>query len=116
MNEREWEVISVYTRAQAIADGVLEDVSEQARGYGFVEQTCVSTGVSALLHADSSTGESLEGRLHDLLFLCSVLMKNRKRPSSGPLPFGFRTERRLHTLWLMHVRGEGWTILDPADY
>lgn len=66
-------VIYSYTRAQAIADGVLVDVTEQAKAIGFRLHTVVTdnlfheyveppTGLEA-------EGQSVTGRLHDLMVL-----------------------------------------------
>ena len=47
-----WEdadLISVYTRAQALEDGVLYDVSDLARESGFTLPTAITAGVHALL-------------------------------------------------------------------
>lgn len=40
------EIISVYTRAQAIADGLLHDVTEIARGLGFRWPVAITEGVA----------------------------------------------------------------------
>lgn len=65
-----------YTRADALADGVLIDLTPSARNYSFKLPFAVS---DALYHgyvepsADlEAQGQSLEGRLHDLLTLANV--------------------------------------------
>ena len=40
--DKDWEIISCYTRQQAIEDGVLVDVTEQAKQIGFKVNTCVT--------------------------------------------------------------------------
>ncbi len=76
--DNDWNLIYSYTRAQAIADGVLVDVTDAARAVGFKVHTAVS---EHLYHGyveppDGLIGEgqSTTGRLHDLLFLvlCSA--------------------------------------------
>jgi hypothetical protein len=76
--DNDWNLIYSYTRAQAIADGVLIDVTDAARAVGFKVHTAVS---EHLYHGyveppDGLTGEGqcTSGRLHDLLFLvlCSA--------------------------------------------
>ena len=76
--DNDWNLIYSYTRAQAIADGVLVDVTDAAKDVGFKVHTAVS---EHLYHGyveppDGLTGEgqSVTGRLHDLLFLvlCSA--------------------------------------------
>lgn len=64
------EVISRYTRAQAIEDGVLADVSKDAREAGFIFPAAITTGVHSDLEdiPPSRVGfESYRGRLWDLL-------------------------------------------------
>ena len=78
--DNEWNLIYSYTRAQAIEDGVLIDVTDTAKGVGFK----VNTVVTATLfngYVEPPTGlegegQSTAGRLHDLLFL--VLCAARK--------------------------------------
>ena len=72
--DEDWNVVFEYSRAQAIADGVLIDVSEQAKATGFKVHTVVT---GTLYHGyvvppaglDGSFGQSVAGRLHDLLTL-----------------------------------------------
>ena len=45
------DVICCYTRAQALADGVLVDVSERARCHGIKYPTACTAGVLALIEA-----------------------------------------------------------------
>lgn len=66
------EPIHVYTRAEALADGLLVDVTETAKEAGFSVPTAITAAVEADLR-DFDTGElvghSYEGRLWDLLFM-----------------------------------------------
>lgn len=68
----DWNLIYSYTRAQAIEDGVLIDVSEQAKAIGFKVNTCVTDHLYGdyLVPPDGLEGEgqSIEGRLQDVLF------------------------------------------------
>jgi len=70
--DKDWEIISCYTRQQAIEDGVLIDVTEEAKRIGFKVNTCVTDNLfleyvtpPAGLEGE---GQSIEGRLQDLLF------------------------------------------------
>lgn len=67
-------VIYRYTRAQAIADGVLVDVGAMAREAGFSVPTAITAAVAKLVHADENAdnGQSTEGRLWDVLWMASV--------------------------------------------
>jgi hypothetical protein len=62
-------LIFSYTRAQAIADGVLIDVSELAKEAGFRFPVAVTAGLWAECVAlpDGVTGQSETGRLWDVL-------------------------------------------------
>ena len=68
----DWPIIFSYTRAQAITDGVLIDVTAQAAEVGFKVHTVVTDHLynSYLVPPAGLEGEgqSVEGRLHDLLF------------------------------------------------
>ena len=64
------DVISIYTRSQAIEDGVLVDVSELAREAGFRLPCAITAGVHALLKdIPEGSGEDFTGRLWDVLTL-----------------------------------------------
>ena len=63
-----FEVISSYSRAQAIEDGVLVDVSKLAREAGIKYPVAVTAGVQAILNDIGDSGcQSYEGRAWDLL-------------------------------------------------
>jgi hypothetical protein len=68
----DWPIIFSYTRAQAIADGVLVDVTAQAAEVGFKVHTVVTDHLykSHVVPPAGLEGEgqSIEGRLQDLLF------------------------------------------------
>lgn len=71
------ETISTYTRAQAIEDGLLFDVSATAREAGFVYPVAVS---SALWHdyitpPEGLVGQDADGRLWDVLTMLKVATK-----------------------------------------
>jgi hypothetical protein len=71
--DNNWNLIYAYTRAQAIEDGVLVDVTEQAKAIGFKLHTVVT---DHLFHGYveppaglEGEGQSVTGRLHDLMVL-----------------------------------------------
>jgi len=72
----DWPIIFSYTRAQALADGVLIDVTTQAAEMGFKVHTVVTDHLynSYVVPPAGLKGEgqSIEGRLHDLLFRALV--------------------------------------------
>ena len=68
----DWPIIFSYTRAQAITDGVLVDVTAQAAEMGFKVHTVVTDHLYGEYVVPTAglegEGQSIEGRLHDLLF------------------------------------------------
>lgn len=70
------EVISRYTRAQAIEDGVLVDVTELAAEAGFKFPTAISAGVKAVIDdVPGGSGQDTKGRLWDVLHLASFAVR-----------------------------------------
>ena len=69
------EPVHTYTRADALADGVLVDATETAREAGFRIPVALTQGVWADVNDLSgwhvSCGQSSEGRLWDLLFMAA---------------------------------------------
>lgn len=77
-------VIFSYTRAQAIDDGVLVDLSEWAKETGFkISVACTSEVWHSYITPPQGTrelGQSERGRAHDVLWMLFVAIK--RRPSS----------------------------------
>ncbi len=73
------DIIDVYTREQAIEDGVLVDLSETAREVGIKFPTAVTRAVwSDIVEPDEiakSHGESEAGRLWDVVWMLRVAIK-----------------------------------------
>ena len=103
------DLIHSYTRAEAIADGVLVDVSEWASattGFhgGFTVPVAVTAAVLADLLAIPAHLEGVQderGRAHDLLFMASLAA--RRSPKNSTLLFGVymqigRTKRQTYRL------------------
>jgi len=85
MNDNPFEdapVIFSYTRAQAIEDGVLVDITEWARETGFkVPVACTATVWNGYVVPPPGTepfGQSERGRAHDLLWLLFLAIKASK--------------------------------------
>jgi hypothetical protein len=75
------EPISTYTRADAIGDGQLVDVSEMAEEAGFRWPVAITKNLSADI-ADIPTGDTLqsyEGRLWDVLWMARVNARSSKQ-------------------------------------
>lgn len=65
-------IIHKYTREQAIADGVLIDVSEMAKEAGFKVPVAITSGVHEIITPSAEEermGQSENGRLWDILFV-----------------------------------------------
>jgi len=73
------EIISVYSRAQAIEDGVLIDVSELAGEAGFKFPVAVTCGLWAEAiepdEASKAIGQSEIGRLWDILLILRMAIR-----------------------------------------
>lgn len=74
--------IHTYTRAEALADGVLVDVTETAREAGFAVPVALTAGVWADVNDFSgrhvSVGQDASGRLWDLLFMAQHGARRRE--------------------------------------
>ena len=71
-------VIYAYTRAQAIADGVLVDVTETAEEVGFKLPVAITEALHNCLtptKADQAIGQDYDGRLWDVLWLAAFTVK-----------------------------------------
>jgi len=79
-----FEVISVYTRAQAMEDGCLVDVSEWAREAGFKYPVAVTAAVYALLEPSDHSrniGQSEKGRARDMFNMMHFAIKGKQGPA-----------------------------------
>lgn len=80
-NESIWhgvEVIHAYTRAQALEDGVLADISGLAREAGFRIPVAVTQGVWEVLNPSDelkAAGQDLNGRAWDLLMVLRLAVR-----------------------------------------
>jgi len=76
------EVIHRYTRKQAIADGVLIDVSEWASPRemmgGFKIPVAMTAAVWALVEAPEGSYEDTRGRAHDVLWMASLAARRNR--------------------------------------
>lgn len=79
--------ISTYTRAQAIEDGTLIDVSRLAREAGFRVPVAISTGIQAALeNIPYGSPEDYMGRLWDVLHMARLAAK-RAAPGENMVHF-----------------------------
>src|SRR5277367_4241821 len=73
MSDEDHEFISTYTRAEALSDGTLIDVTEQAKQAGIQIPTALTRTVwneyVALTPASIQVGNDIEGRRWDILWM-----------------------------------------------
>lgn len=78
-----FEIISTYTRAQALEDGVLVEVTETAKEAGIIFPTAVTAAVWAqyVEVPEGIEGQDKDGRLWDVLWMlrCAILGKNGRK-------------------------------------
>jgi hypothetical protein len=101
-------VIFSYTRAQAIADGVLVDVSELAREAGFRFPVAVTAGVWAECVAvpEGVTGQDETGRLWDVLHLLRVAIAGMNKDVTPRHALPGQTARGERVDFAVHVRND----------
>jgi len=80
------ETIYAYSRADALADGSIVDISELAREAGFKFPVAVTSGVlSVLTPPDSNKMESFKGRAWDMLWM--LRLHSRRGGGGATIPF-----------------------------
>ena len=105
-------VIYAYTRAEAIKDGVLFDVSKTARETGFLWPVAVTATVWALIEAipPSKQGiQSINGRLWDVLWMAYMAIRGARH----------NDKMLYYTLILHHGRKKNITlklVTGPGDH
>lgn len=85
------QVVSAYSRRQALEDGVLMDVSPAASELGFVWPVAVTADVWHLLTDIPAEyrHEDLRGRLWDCLFMGSMAIRRSPEPAGSELYYHF---------------------------
>lgn len=123
----EFKVIYSYTRAQAIADGVLVDVTERAREAGFTVPVVVTQALNIAIIdiPESERGcQDVEGRLWDVLMIGYFAAKqpNPESETDRDLVVHMKTEggeSRHALLARIHPGDEGEPVLTigyPEDF
>jgi len=95
-------VIYSYTRAQALEDGVLVDVSDLAKEAGFKLPVAVTAGVWAELKAVD--GEHT-GHLWDVLCMCYFTIRAGKS-DGDKVVFWVRIGDEVHSMWALCGPGD----------
>lgn len=90
--DRKEVMIFAYTRREAIADGVLVDVTEAARGAGFAFPVAVTSGVWAecIRVPRGVSGQDEAGRLWDVLMMLRIA--SRTCGKGNRVDFGVRVK------------------------
>jgi uncharacterized protein DUF6573 len=89
------EPIHTYTRAEALADGVLFDVTQTAREVGFKVPVALTARVWADVndlsgrYVSRDLGQSPEGRLWDLLFMAAHAARRRENRKKSAFVYAF---------------------------
>ncbi|HEL5321650.1 TPA: hypothetical protein UOJ11_001311 [Stenotrophomonas maltophilia] len=83
--------ISIYTRAQALADGVLVDLTDTARNYGFkIPFSCTEAVWQSLdwpAGHKPGGGQSTAGRVHDVLVIARLAANGAARAGASVADF-----------------------------
>jgi hypothetical protein len=112
-------IISRYTRENAIDDGVLVDVTEQAKETGIRVPTVITGHLHQALEEipETSAGQDYRGRLHDVLWMTFLKLKvmQATRNDDFPALVDVIIDSQKQTLWAV-VDGDGLTIMFPEDY
>ena len=77
----DWPVISTYSRAEALEDGVLVDVTPTAHEAGFRYPVAITQALHAALEpgeAEQALGQSYDGRLWDVLWMAWLAARRTK--------------------------------------
>ena len=119
------ERISVYTRADAIADGQLVDVTEWASEVGFTAPVVFTRHLWSVVDVDSKKGyrgyQDTRGRAHDVLWMTMCTLRATAKcghDMTGPhivsliLTHG---RQKYAKLWAI-LDGDGVTIMFPEDH
>lgn len=79
-------LVGSYSRAQAIEDGVLVDVTKHAAEVGFLVSVCLTVAVWGMIERIPTSGfgreGDVQGRLHDVLWLAFIQARRHNRLQS----------------------------------
>ena len=112
------EVIYSYSRAQALADGVLVDVSRMAAEANFRYPTAISADLSARItpnEREKALGQSYEGRLWDILFMAFITVLRQRSADQASFEvslFEAEEDPAHHT---HHSTLKLWMVVGPGD-
>lgn len=99
------EPIFSYSRAQAIEDGVLIDITKMAKEAGFRFPTVITAAVYAIVRDETSTSDSVDGRLWDICSIAMLAMKGAQR-GQDRVNFNVIIGRRTQPLYIQIGPGD----------
>jgi Family of unknown function (DUF6573) len=104
----EADIIYTYSREEAFADGILVDVTVQARAAGITFPVALTEAMWKIVSACTAAGQSVEGRLWDTLWMFRLAAR---RQSGSEVHFSvlYATERGAEEVKL-------WALCGPGDY
>lgn len=90
-----WDGIFFYSRKEAIADGVLVDVSTVAQEAGFRYSLVLTEAVWAIITAilESRSHQDIDGRLWDVLFMAFMAISRSKNKDCCQILYDLILER-----------------------
>lgn len=109
-------IISVYSRKQALEDGMLVDISEtkETKEAGFRIPVTVTNHLwEKITKLDK---EKYQGRLWDVVFLASMTFRKKKDELVEFKVLFSEDYPKATRLWLVFNKYEGFTLMYPEDY
>ena len=103
--------IAVYTRAEAIADGALVDVSTWARELGYLVPTAITHGLCAEI--ERLRGDDVPGATRYLLFVARL--QAQRQPGEELVELLVSLGGEWLRVWL-ELDGDGATLMRPEDH
>ena len=110
------EPIAVYTREQALANGVLIDVTSWAQETGFRVPVAFTAALWALMADTATAADSVRGRAHDVLTVAVVTVRQMIRRDETAAAFTVAVGAQARQLWIAFHPAEGFTIGLPSDF
>lgn len=120
-----FDIISTYTRQDAIDDGQLFDVTgmSEAKEAGFQIPICLTAGVMELIRVPRGMEDQqdFKGRLWDTLYLAARAFRRASDDKKSLVPFSVIYQvspgvPETKKLWLAFSSHEGFTIMLPEEY
>ncbi len=115
---QEYELIYSYTRSQALADGVLVDVSSMASEVGFRYPAAITADLHARItpnEHEKALGQSYEGRLWDVVLLASFAARWAGMADRSSFEVGLFEAEAAPPRRTRHSILKLWIVVGPGD-